>query len=208
MKRLYRLTDSPCLLIFSPGMHKGRMILVSWSIIHPYLAAFSNHRFSLDALSFSDFSADTNPAIRAWREWKDHALMFTVWTNPEIPTAAQQESSFPLGYRFIPTGWYGISSMVCLPGKQFPIFVPLWASISWHWWRLGRMRGWFASGLTKHAFTITPFIPVCVFFGTSPWSLDLASKNAETDLLRNTLNITARATKLFNIATINTIAGH
>lgn len=36
-----------------------------------------------------------------------------------------------------------------------------WASRSWHWWRLGRMRGWFASGLTKHVFTITPFIPAC-----------------------------------------------
>lgn len=66
----------------------------------------------------------------------------------------------------------------------------------------GRMRGWFASGLTKHVFTITPFIMPClcktVFFGTHPRSLDLASKKAETDSLRNTLSITARATKLSN----------
>lgn len=53
------------------------------------------------------------------------------------------------------------------------------------------MRGWFASGLTKHMFTITPFITPClcktVFFGTSPWSLGLASKKAKTDSLRNAL---------------------
>lgn len=40
----------PAYLFFSLGMHNGRMILVSWSIIHPYSsAAFSNHRLSFRA---------------------------------------------------------------------------------------------------------------------------------------------------------------
>lgn len=36
------------------------------------------------------------------------------------------------------------------------------------------MRGWFASGLTKHVFTIIPFIPVCaklsfLEYPNGPW---------------------------------------
>lgn len=52
------------------------------------------------------------------------------------------------------------------------------------------MRGWFASGLTKHVFTITPFIPVCAKLSFlerphGPWIWP--PKKTEIDSLRNTL---------------------
>ena len=154
-------------------------------------------------LGFSDFSVDTNSAAVSIKGAQGPRSEFTLWTNVEVPTTAQQESSFPLGYRFIPIGWHGISSMVCLPGKLFPIFVLLRTSRSWHWWRLGRIRGWFTSGLTKHVFTITPFIMTCLCktafleFARVPWVWP-PKKLKQTRYEIHCLNSTAGATELSN----------
>lgn len=133
---------------------------------------------SQQPLSFSDFSVDTNSAAVSMKGAQGpHAEVYFVNKCRNPHCCSSGEFLPTLGYRLILTGWHGISSMVCLPGKPFPIFVLLRTSRSWHWWRLGRIRGWFVSGLTKHVFTITPFIMTCLRktafleFAHVPWVL-------------------------------------